>query len=118
MSAGDLHDHSGVITVIAPTGGYTRGNLYLIASASIVVALETKPAGSPCAVLTSKNAKVVEVMKVAGTGKAIAAGAKVYFVSATNNVTGSASGNTLCGICEESAGDNATTVKIRFGETV
>jgi predicted RecA/RadA family phage recombinase len=118
MAQGDMSDHSGVISVTVPSGGYTKGKIYLLASASLVVALETKAAAAACPVLTSKNMKVVEVAKVAGTGKTIAAGAKVYFVSATNNVTGVASGNTLCGVCEEAATATATTVKIRFGETI
>lgn len=118
MAQGDMYDHSGVISVTVPSGGYTKGKLYLLASAAIVVALETKAAAATCPVLTGKNMKSIWVAKVAGTGLTIAAGAKVYFKSASNAVTGTASGNTICGVCEEAATATATTVLIRFGETI
>ena len=60
-----------------------------------------------------KAAKIV-VAKVAGSGLTIAQGARVYFVSASDAVTGTAGSNTLCGRCLVAATAAATTVEIEL----
>lgn len=78
MSAGDRNNDSGVMSVTVPTGGYTKGQIYLI-NDSYVVALETKTAGQACLVMYRG---VVEVAKATTTGISFAFGDKVYYKSA------------------------------------
>lgn len=91
FAVGDRDNFSGDISVTAPTGGYTRGKLYLV-SGMHMVARETKSAAEVC-LMAVRGA--VWVTKVAGN--ALVVGQKIYFVSASNSVTGSATGNTLLG---------------------
>jgi predicted RecA/RadA family phage recombinase len=56
------------------------------------------------------RAKKALVDKV--TTDTLAAGQKVYYNDYVNKVSSNSSGNTLCGICVEAAGNTATTVLI------
>ena len=77
MSAGDRQNFSGDLLLTAPTGGVTRGKIYLI-SGVYVVARETAAAGAPF--LGAVNGPVV-AEKATGTGKAFVIGEKIYALS-------------------------------------
>lgn len=97
--------------VVAPTGGYTAGQLY--ASGSLVgVPVQTVDAAAVVAFIYAAD-KIV-VPKVAATGKALTVGQKVYFKSASNAVTGDSTSNTLCGRCIVAAAALADTVEIHL----
>lgn len=95
--------------VTAPTAGYTKGDMVAVESV-IGVIVDTKTVGLKTN-LIYRCPKIV-VAKVAGTGKTIAAGAKVYFKSASKAVTGDSTGNTLCGRALVAASAVDTTVEI------
>jgi hypothetical protein len=64
------------------------------------------------------QADKILVPKVDGSGLSIAQGEKVYFVSASAAVTGTAGSNTLCGRCLEAAVAGDTTVLIALNGNV
>ena len=106
MSAGDRSNFSGDLSLTAPTGGVTRGSLYLI-SGVYVMARETASAGdSFLAAVTGP----VEVTKATGTGKSFVAGEEAFFLANVINKT--ATGATLVGFVLEAAGVSDTTVKV------
>lgn len=84
MSAGDRQNFSGDLSLTAPSGGVTRGKIYLI-SGIYVVARETAAAGAKF--LGAVNGPVV-VEKAAGTGKAFVVGEKIYALSNVADKTG------------------------------
>lgn len=88
LAAGDRDNFEGDLSLTTPTGGVTKGLMYNI-GASYVVARETKDAAA--AGLFAVRGPVW-VKKVTG---ALAAGAKVYFVSSSKKVSAAATGNTL-----------------------
>ena len=111
MSAGDRNNNSGVEQVTAPTGGYTKGQIYLINDA-YVVALETVSAGALC--LVAHEAQDVEVVKATGTGKTFAFGDKVYFKSNKADPATSTGAVLLNAMALSTAGTAATTVRVRL----
>jgi hypothetical protein len=111
MSAGDLNNDNGVSTVTAATGGYTKGQFYLINDA-YVVALETKSAGAAC--LVAHRADAVEVVKATGTGKSFAFGDEVYAKTNKADPATSTGAVLMNAMALETAGVSATTVKIAF----
>lgn len=106
MANGDRTNFSGDLSFTAPTGGVTRGKIYLI-SGVYVVARETVAAG---AAFLGAVQGAVKVEKAAGTGKAFVAGEKVYALS--NVVNKTATGAVLIGYAIEAASATATSVKI------
>lgn len=105
---GDRDNNSGDLTYTAPGGGVVKGNMYKIQE-SYVVARETVAAGLPfLGALTG----AVWVEKVNAGGSAILVGDAVYFITATNNVTGVLTSNTLVGKALTAAGDTATQVLV------
>lgn len=111
MSAGDLNNDNGVISVTVPTGGYTKGHIYLVNDA-YVVALETKAAAATC--LVAHRADAVEVVKSTGTGKSFAFGDKLYAKSNKAEPATSTGAVLLNAVALETAGTAATTVKVSF----
>jgi hypothetical protein len=107
-AAGDGVNYSGVAEYTAPTGGVTRGKIYLI-SGQYVVAQETKDA----TVAFRGRTGPVEVTKATGTGKSFVIGEKVYALSNVINKT--ATGAVLVGVCLEAAATTDTSIKIDTG---
>jgi len=99
----------------APSPGYTAGQLTKVED-MVGVIVEAAKTGEE-AVLIYKAPKIV-VPKVAGTGKTIAAGAKVYYKAASAAVTGDSTSNTLCGRCLVAAGATDTEVEIDLNGAV
>lgn len=87
--------------VVAPTGGYTAGDMVKVQDtvgvivATVLVAKE--------AALIYECEKII-VPKTAATGITFAAGDKVYYNASAGAVTNVSSGNTLCGRALEVAG--------------
>ncbi len=109
MAAGDLNNDNGVKSVTVPSGGYTKGSIYLIED-SYVVALETKAAAATC--LVCHRADCIEVSKNTGTGISFAFGDKIYFKTAKLSAATSTGAVLLNGMALETAGTAATTVKV------
>lgn len=108
MAVGDRPNFSGDLSLTAPTGGVTRGLIYLIQGV-YVVARET---ASAAAAFAAAVRGPVTVSKVAATGKSFAVGQKVYYVSATKNLTPSATGNVLVGFALSAAAATDTSVDV------
>ena len=109
MAAGELNNNSGVVSVTVPTGGYTKGSIYLI-NDCYVVALETADAGASC--LVCHKADCIEVSKNTGTGISFAYGDKVYYKTAKLSAATSTGAVLLNAMALETAGIAATSVKI------
>lgn len=71
-------------------------------------------AGSAAPADTPFEAALVGVFELPKAAGAIGAGVKVYWASATGNVTTTASGNKLIGAATEAAADGATSVRVRL----
>lgn len=105
---GARDNFSGDLTVTAPTGGYTAGNIYQLASGAYAVARETKAAGQ-ATLMAVLNDQPVWATKATGTGRTFSAGSKVYRNSsavATNATTG----NVLVGVAVAAAAATDTEV--------
>jgi predicted RecA/RadA family phage recombinase len=111
MSAGDLNNDNGTASVTVPTGGYTKGQIYLINDA-YVVALETKAAAATC--LVAHRANAVEVVKATGTGKSFAFGDKLYAKSNKAEPATSTGAVLMNAVALETAATSATTVKVAW----
>ena len=61
-------------------------------------------------------AGVFEFPKAAGTGKAIAAGKKVYWDATNKQATETSSGNTFLGKTVAAVGDSDATVRVRLSQ--
>jgi predicted RecA/RadA family phage recombinase len=61
-------------------------------------------------------AGVFEFAKATGTGKAIAAGKKVYWDATNSQATETSSGNTFLGKTVAAVGDSDTTVRVRLSQ--
>lgn len=109
---GSRENFSGDISVTAPTGGYTAGKIYQLASGAFAVARETKSASSACLMALAGAGSVIYATKVTGTGKSFSVGSKVYYVSASASATPSATGNTLIGIAVRAAATTDTEVAV------
>lgn len=96
------------MVVIAPTGGYTAGQIVKVED-TVGVIVETVAVGKP-AVLIYECEKIV-VPKVVATGVTLVVGAKVYY-DGTGAVTNESSGTTLCGRVLEAAGQDDEEVLI------
>jgi len=59
---------------------------------------------------------VFEFPKATGTGKAIAAGKKVYWDAANKQATETSSGNTFLGKTVAAVGDSDATVRVRLSQ--
>jgi predicted RecA/RadA family phage recombinase len=113
MSAGDRDNFSGDISVTAPTGGYTKGKIYLIAD-SYYVARETKAAGAAC-LMASLATGAVWAEKLAGTGKTVAVGDKVYVKTNIVDATTSSGAVLLPAVCIRAAAAADTRVLLAGG---
>ncbi len=97
------------IPYVAPTGGVDAGDMIAVED-TVLVAIEDAAFGANAMGIYSCERIVVP--KVAGTGKTLAAGQKVYFKSASGAVTGDSTSNTLCGRAREAADAADTEVEI------
>jgi hypothetical protein len=107
-SAGDRDNYSGDSSYTAPTGGVTKGKIYLI-SGTYVVARETVAVGLPFIGGTG----VIRATKAAATGKSFVIGEKVYALA--NVVNKTATGAVLIGVAREAAGATDTSILIDTG---
>ncbi len=110
MAAGDRGNFSGDVAFTAPTGGYTRGLLYLVTDVygvarKTVSATETGLMALEGSVVATKNT---------GTGKSFAIGDKVYVDASTKKATPNATGNTLVGVAIAAATTADTEVLINL----
>lgn len=117
MAVGERDNFSGDFVVTAPTGGYTKGLIYALASGEYVVARQSVSAGADCLVAAITD-QPIEVTKNSGTGEGATQGGNVY-VNGSAQADANATGNTfLVGVVfHETATAAATTVKIRRGAT-
>ncbi len=99
-----------MLTFVAPVGGVTAGTAYKIGD-TIVVANTTVAAGAQ---FEGDTEGVFALAKAASVTPA--PGAKLYLTS-SNTVTDSASGNTLIGIHASpvAAGSSDATIRVRLG---
>lgn len=88
------------VDLTVPSGGVTAGQMDLIHD-MVGVWAETKDAGETCAFIY--QADKILVPKGTGSTAIFAAGDKVYFDHADENVNESSGGNTLCGRTLEAA---------------
>lgn len=111
MASGDLNNDSGVRSITCPTGGMTKGKIYLVAD-SYVVALETVAAGA--AVLVAHRAEAIEIEKATGTGKSFVFGDKVYALSNKLQPATATGAVLMDATVLETAATTDTSVKVCF----
>lgn len=104
------------MTVTAPTGGYSGGDLVPIRTGVTgccgiaiddIAAAETGPV---------EYGHQVEVAKNTGTGESFAVGALVYHDASTGLATATATGNDLAGTATAAAGTSASVVWVQLGD--
>ena len=98
-----------------PGGGCIKMGLTKIGD-SVGFYYSTQDAGDDVAVVIQCN--IVELAKKAGSGEAIAQGAKVYYEAASGKLTGVVGSNVLCGRCLKAALAADTTVIVAFNGDV
>ena len=108
MAAGDGINYSGVAEYTAPTGGVTRGKIYLLSGTS-VVASETANAAATFRGRTG----LCQATKATGTGKSFVLGEKVYALA--NVVNKTATGAVLIGVCRRAAATTDAFIDIDIG---
>ncbi len=110
MATSGLRDNfSGVLRMIAPTGGVTQGKMYVIGNTQ-VVAMET---ASATVLFDAAVVGCVWVLKYAATGITFLAGAKAYYDATNHRITNAATGNTLVGgFVVDAAAATDTSAKI------
>ena len=92
------------VTVTTPSGGYTAGQMVKVEDV-VMIAVDDSDAGDSAAMITKAPKVLVPCAAAATSGYAV--GEKVYFDATNEEVTETASGNTLCGFVFEatSVGD-------------
>lgn len=110
MAAGDRCNFSGDVSVAAPTGGVTRGLIYLITD--VYCAARETASATVAAVFALEGD--VTVTKNTGTGKSFAIGDKVYVDASTKKATPNATSNTLVGVAISAASTTDTEVNIHL----
>lgn len=101
------------------------GNILTFTAADVVASGQGVMQGALFGVATTNadagedfEAQVVGVFELPKTGGAITKGAKVYWSSADNAVTGTASGNTLIGAAVMVASAGADVARVRLNGSV
>ncbi len=111
-TAGDRDNFSGDISVTAATGGYTKGQIYLILD-SYFVARETASATAACLMAECKGP--IWVSKATTTGISFAVGDKVYAKSNKAAPATSTGAVLLNGVAISVAAVADTMVLVDFG---
>ena len=111
MAAGDRDNYSGDLLFVAPTGGVTRGRIYLN-SGKYVVARSTALAGATYI----GGGGVIWATKATGTGKAFDLGEKVYVLS--NVIDKEGGGAVLLGVALKAAAASDTEILVDIGRGV
>jgi predicted RecA/RadA family phage recombinase len=112
MSVGMRSQHYQALdNYTVPSGGCTKMGLTKIGD-TVGFFYETKDAAEIVTVVSQCD--MVELAKKAGSGEAIAQGAKVYYEAASGKLTGVAGSNTLCGRCIKAALAADVTVLVAF----
>lgn len=107
-----LSDRWSSMKVVAPSAGYTAGQLVKIRDTVCIIVEDAASGAYAVAVITAEK---VKVPKSVTSGQSIlAAGDKVYFDAGEAKVCSDAFGNTLCGRALEAAGASDTTCIIQF----
>lgn len=101
--------HFASVDVVAPTGGYTAGEMVKVQE---LVGLIVLDADATKTVVLIYGCEKVVVPKTVGTGITFSVGDKVYYDAAAKEVTNVASGNTLCGRALEDAALDDDEVEI------
>lgn len=104
---GDGDNYANTLELTAPTGGVTKGLIYLIED-SYFAATET--ADATASFVGRKGP--VWVTKLGGTGLSLSKGEKVYWASASKKVTPASTGNVLIATCLKDAEATATKVLV------
>jgi len=86
------------LTVVAPSGGYTAGDM-ILEEDTVCVVVEDADEGDEVAAVYNAPKILVPCAAAATAGYAV--GEKVYFDETNAEVTEEASGNVLCGIVLE-----------------
>ena len=116
MSVGMRSAHYRTLdTYTVPSGGCIKMGLTKIGD-SVGFYYETKDAGEDVSVVIQCD--IVELAKKAGSGEAIAQGAKVYYEAASGKLTGVEGSNTLCARCYKAAAADDATVWVVFNGDV
>jgi predicted RecA/RadA family phage recombinase len=110
-ATGQRDNFSNDISVTAATGGYTAGQIYLIAD-SYFVARETASAGAACLMALCNDA--IWVTKSTGTGKSFVVGDKVYVKSNKAEPATSTGAVLLNGTVIAAASTSDTKVLVQF----
>lgn len=113
MAAGDRNNFSGDVHVTAATGGYTKGQVYLVADA-YMVARETAAAAASCLMCQNTGSECIEVTKATGTGKSFVVGDKVYVKSNKLENATSTGAVLMPWTVVEAAAASATSVKVQI----
>lgn len=95
------------ITITGPSGGLTSGQAYL-AGTILVVALTAIAEGA------TGDAAAEGVFALPKDSGAITQGALVYWNATNSNLTTTASGNTLVGVCWTAAASGDATVDLKL----
>lgn len=96
------------VTVVAPSGGYTKGKVVVVTSL-VGVALETAASGSNCELDVSGG--VWDITKLSGASTSFAVGANVFWDATNAQATVSATSNTLVAVAVAAAANADTTVR-------
>jgi predicted RecA/RadA family phage recombinase len=96
------------VTVVAPSGGYTKGKVVVITSL-VGVALETSVSGANCELDIAGG--IWDITKLSGVSTSFAVGANVFWDATNAQATVSATSNTLIGVATTAAANADTTVR-------
>ncbi len=101
--------------VVAPSGGYTQGQMVMIND--VVGVIMTAADAGELATFLYKSPSITVPCAIAATGS-YEDKAKVYFDATNAEVNETASGNTLCGVVVEQPATGAEEVQIALDGTL
>ena len=99
-----------IVTVVAPAAVNSGDGLMVGALFGVAI--------STAAINTAVEIALTGVVDLPKAAVAITQGAKIYWITSTNNVTNSATGNTLIGCALEAAAVGDATVSVRLNGVV
>ena len=99
-----------VFEVEAPSGGLTKGNVYVAGNAfGVVLATAASGVNTQC-----KIGGVWDIPKLNAASMSMAVGANVHWHASGTNATTSATSNTKIGVALVAAANTDTTVRVRL----
>ena len=118
MSTNERKGYSGrIVTVTAPTGGLTSGDLYAFRSGTTGWVGEVRDDIAATEDGPVEVGHQASVSKKTGTGESFSQGDLVYWDSSDGNVTPNSTGNDFVGSAAEDAGTSASEVMVVFALT-